>query len=301
MVLIEIIGIGVLVLLVYIAIKLNNKPESRQSENILSGNLLLSQLSNIEKTLEAKAKEDHERQQRIMKCVEENIGHFTRTINGTKRRGRVGEAILKQILSEAIATGLVVTDLRTDKGSVVEFAWDLKNGKYLPIDSKMPELDELYAKFEQTDNPDEQLKIKKDIQKIVEKSKNEAKKYINNRNTIDKCIVAIPDSIFDQFPDINKDAVRTGVFVAGYTKVFLFACMLGDNYNKSLSVGNIGVYKDVVHSLRNILCEIEKKSETISKGITQITNANDGIMTELNKSQRKISDVSLLEIEEVKK
>lgn len=301
MVFLEIIGIAILGLLIYLVYTLNKKSEEKKEEEPLANQLLLKQLEKIEKTLDTKAKEDKERQDKVMKCVEDNISSFTRTIHGTKRRGKVGEAILKQILSEAIASGLVTTDLKTDGGSVVEFAWDIKNGKFLPIDSKLPELDELYSKFELSENPDEQVKLKKDILKVVEKAKNEAKKYLNNHNTIDKCIVALPDTIFDQFPDINKDAVKTGVFVAGYTKVFLFACILGENYTKSLALGNIGLYKETVHSLKNIFSEIEKKSDTINKGVTQITNANDSIITEVNKSNNKINQVLALESAEVKR
>jgi len=297
----ELIGILIVILLIYIAIKLNKKEESKKEGSILADNLLLNQLQNIQKSLEEKAKEDNERQQKIMKSMEDNIGSFTRTIHGTKRRGKVGETILKQILSEPIASGLVVTDLQTDNGSNVEFAWDLKNGKFLPIDSKMPELDDLLIKFDQAEKPEDQLKIQKEILKIIEKSKNEVKKYINNNNTIDKCIVAIPDSISDQFPDINKDAVKTGIFVAGYTKVFLFACVLGESYIKGLALGNIGVYKDAVNTIKNILGEIEKKSETINKGITQISNANEGITTEINKSLNKINQISSLETVKLKR
>ncbi len=290
----EIIGITIIILLIIIVIKLFKKGEPKKEESELANSLLLKQLQSIEKNMDVKAKDDKERQQTIMKCVEDNIASFTRTIHGTKRRGKVGEAILKQILSEPIASGLVVTDLTTDKGTV-EFAWDLKNGKFLPIDSKMPELDKLYADFEQAEKSEDQVKIKKEILKIVERRKKEIKKYLNNKNTIDKCIVAIPDSIFDQFPDINKDSINTGVFVSGYTKVFLFACVLGENYSRGLSLGNIGLYKQTVQALKNILGDIEKKSDTINKGVTQITNANTGIKTEVDKSITKINQVNALE------
>lgn len=298
MAVIELIGLVVLALLIYVSYKLSKN--SGPATGTLADKLLLTQLQNIEKTLETKAKEDNERNQKIMKCVEDNIGTFTRTIHGTKRRGKVGEAILQQILTEPISTGLVTTDLKTD-GGVVEFAWDLKNGKYLPIDSKLPELDSLYASFEQAAEPESQLKIKKEILKIVEKSKNEAKKYLNNHNTIDKCIVAVPDSIIDQFPDINRDSVRTGIFVAGYTKVFLFACVLGETYAKGLALGNIGLYKETVHLLHNIISEIERKTDTITKGLTQISNANRDIVEEVVKSVSKINQVKSLELAETKK
>ncbi len=294
-----IIGVAIIVLLVIILFKLFKKEEPKKEESELANSLLLKQLQNIEKSMDTKAKEDTERQQKIMKCVEENIASFTRTIHGTKRRGKVGEAILKQILSEPISAGLVVTNLDTDKGNV-EFAWDLKNGKFLPIDSKMPELDQLYAEFELVEKPEEQVKLKKEILNIVEKRKKEIKKYLNNKNTIDKCIVAIPDSIFDQFPDINSDSVRTGVFVSGYTKVFLFACVLGENYSRGLSLGNIGLYKQTIQALKNILGDIEEKSDTINKGVTQITNANTGIKTEIDKSITKINQVNALESKSVK-
>lgn len=291
---IEIIGIVIIVLLIGIWIKLNKGNKGTTGGVELADNLLLGQLKNIEKTLVDKSKEDKERQDKVMKCVEDNIASFTRTIHGTKRRGKVGEAILKQILAEPIASGLVVTDLNTDKGSV-EFAWDIKNGKYLPIDSKMPELDELYGKFSESDKPDEQVNIKKDILKILEKRKKEIKRYLNNQNTIDKCIVAIPDAIADQFPDINKDSIKTGVFVTGYTKVFLFAVILAENYVKMLSLGNIGLYKQTINAVKNILSDIEKKSGIITKGVTQITNANAGIKTEVGKSLNKINQVSSVE------
>ena len=96
----ELIGILIVILLIYIAIKLNKKEESKKEGSILADNLLLNQLQNIQKSLEEKAKEDNERQQKIMKSMEDNIGSFTRTIHGTKRRGKVGETILKQILSD---------------------------------------------------------------------------------------------------------------------------------------------------------------------------------------------------------
>lgn len=294
----EIMGLAIVVLLVIILIKLYKK-EPKKEENEFANNLLLKQLQNIEKSMDSKAKEDSERQQKIMKCVEEDVAPFTRMMGGSSRRGKLGEAILKQILSEPISSGLVITDLDTDNGNV-EFAWDLKNGKFLPIDSKLPELDKIYTEFEQAEKPEEQIKIKKEIISVVEKRKKEVKKYLNNKNTIDKCIVAIPDSIFDQFPDINKDSIKTGVFVSGYTKVFLFACVLGENYSRGLSLGNIGLYKQTVQALKNILGEIEQKSDTINKGITQITNANMGIKTEVDKSITKINQVNALESKNVK-
>lgn len=290
----EVLAGIIAILLVIIIYKLFKKQEPDKQEDTMTNQLLLNQLKKIETTMNDKEKKDTKRQDDLRDYVEKNISAFTRTIHGTKRRGQVGEVILKEMLSEPIKTGLIVTELETDSGKV-EFAWDMKNGKFLPIDSKMPELETLYSDFEKTDNSEEQIKIKKEIRKQIENKKKEGKKYLNNHNTIDKCIIAIPDAISDMFPDINSDSIRTGIFVTGYTKVFLFACFLCEYYLKSLDTGEIGVYRDVIGAVKNILKEIEKKTNTINRGVTQITGANKSIQTEVNKSVNKIEQVSVIE------
>jgi len=307
MVFLEVLAGIIVTLLIAILYKLFKKQEPEKQEDSMANELLLKRLESIEKTMDKKEVRDTKRldeakkeQDKLIKVVEDNIATFTRTIHGTKRRGKVGEAILKEMLSESIKTGLITTELDTDSGKV-EFAWDLKNGKFLPIDSKMPELETLYGEFDKTDNPTEQTKIKKEILKQIENRKKDGKKYLNNHNTIDKCIIAIPDAISDMFPDINKDSIRTGIFVTGYTKVFLFACFLSEYYIKSLDTGEIGIYRDVIGAVKNILKEIEKKTNTINRGVTQITGANRSIQTEVSKSVTKIEQVSSVESKKVEK
>jgi len=303
----EVLAVIIVILLAIIIFKLFKKQEPEKQDDTMTNQLLLNQLKKIETTMDKKEERDTKRQEeakkeqdKLTKCVEDNLASFTRTIHGTSRRGKVGEAILKEMLSESIKTGLITTELETDSGKV-EFAWDLKNGKFLPIDSKMPELETLYGEFDKTDNPTEQTKIKKEIFKQIENKKKDGLKYLNNHNTIDKCIIAIPDAISDMFPDINKDSVRTGIFVTGYTKVFLFACFLSEYYIKSLDTGEIGIYRDVIGAVKNILKEIEKKTNTINRGVTQITGANKSIQTEVNKSVNKIEQISVIESKKVKK
>ncbi len=291
---IEFLALVIIGLLVYLIWRLTKKPEPTVEDETFAGKLLLQQLQKIEKTLEEKSKQDSERQEKMQKYVEENIVSFTRTIHGTKRRGKVGEALLKQILAEPIKAGFVATDVHV-AGGTVEFAWDLKNGKYLPIDSKMPELEKKYQEFETEEDPEKQIKIKKQMLDIIKKRKTEVKKYLNHRNTIDKAVVAIQDAVFEQFPEVNGDAVKTGVFVAGYTKVFLFTSILADNYLKTMQTGNIGVYKETIHAIKNILGEIEKKSDTINRGVSQIATANTGIKEEVDKSITKIHQTTMLE------
>ena len=90
----EFLAVVIVILLILILIKLYKKLEPQKQEEGMANQLLLDRLEKIEKTMGTKAEEDTKRQDKLMKCVEENISTFTRTIHGTKRRGKVGEAIV---------------------------------------------------------------------------------------------------------------------------------------------------------------------------------------------------------------
>ena len=74
---------------------------------------------------------------------------FTQTISGTKTRGMVGESILSEVLSNSIKAGVIKKELKIGSQNV-EFAWDLGDGKYIPIDSKLPDVFSLVDQFEKS-------------------------------------------------------------------------------------------------------------------------------------------------------
>ena len=129
------------------------------------------------------------------------VASFTRAVSGTKKRGMIGEELLKDVLSNSIKAGLVQYNLKTDNGEI-EFAWNLDDGTFIPIDCKLPDVFKLLDDYNETDNPDEQKSLKK---KIIEKVKKEVKtiqKYQNLSNTIDSCMLVVPEGILEISPEI---------------------------------------------------------------------------------------------------
>ncbi len=216
------------------------------------------------------------------------ISSFTKTVSGTKTRGMIGEEILKEVLSNSIKAEVVKHNLKTDGGEI-EFAWNLEDGKYIPIDSKLPDVFELLENYHATAN--DNGKERKDYRKeIIDKTRKEIKrvqKYQNLSNTIDTCLLVVPEGILEIAPELVGMGKEDNVFVCTYKDVFPIAHILHDQYIKLKEEGDIGKYKQMVKSLIQILEKVSKKTETIEKAVTQIQNANTEIKKEVNKGKCK--------------
>jgi|APSaa5957512622_1039677.scaffolds.fasta_scaffold62046_1 DNA recombination protein RmuC len=214
------------------------------------------------------------------------IESFTRTVSGTKRRGMVGEDILSEILSNSIKAGIVKKNLKTENGEV-EFGWKLSDGKYIPIDCKMPDIFKLVDKYHETDSTEEQREI---VKKIINKIKKELKtvqKYQNLTNTINNCMLVVPPAVIEMAPEVVSLGKDENVFVCTYKDVFPIAHVLEEQYARMHDEGDIGEYKHLVKSLFQILDKINKRTETFDRAITTIKNANEEIKDEIAKGNRK--------------
>ena len=194
--------------------------------------------------------------------------------------------MLKEILNPFIKANKVSLNFHVDN-KIVEFAWKVSQDKYLPIDSKLPDVLELYKEYSKTDSKKEQLILKKKMLDKVRKRIDDAKKYKNKRNTIDKAIIAIPDSIYEIMPEINSDAQKNNIIVAGYHLVVYAASYLEKEYLFIIESGDIGEYKESLDSLLRLIEDIKDKTKTIDKGVVMIKNANDEIKESSIEAERQ--------------
>jgi len=212
------------------------------------------------------------------------IDRFTKTILGTKQRGIVGESILSDVLNNSIKAGVVKKDLKIGSKSV-EFAWDLGDGKYIPIDSKLPDVFELYEIY--LTSPDlEKVLLKKKIRDRIKKNILEIQKYQNQGNTIDNCILVVPNGVLDVCPEIVGDGRESRVFICSYTDVFPIAHLLHEQYLRMKEEGDVGKYKKMVEQLFGILEKVLTKTEVIDRAIITINNANMSVKEEVGKGRR---------------
>jgi len=213
------------------------------------------------------------------------IEAFSRTIHGTSTRGTAGEDILKEYLKNPLKSGLVKTNLKTDAG-VVEFAWNLGDGKFIPIDSKLPEVVDLLEKLSKCEEVDEQRQIKQKISTKLKKEIERVRKYQNQTNTIGRCILVAPEGIIDAVPELISYAGDLNVDLCSYKEVFLVGYILSEKYQMLNEQGELGDYKRINETLLRLLDKIRVKTDTIDRGITMIANANDEIKTAARDSKK---------------
>jgi len=235
---------------------------------------------------QGKSREEIDKRRDVqLKDMQTLVETFTRTVTGTKKRGMVGEDILNRVLHNSIKANIVKKNLRTGGGDV-EFAWDLGDGKYIPIDSKFPDILELVSRFNESEDADEQRTI---VKKILDKVKNEitrVQKYQNQQNTIDCCILVVPRAVMEIAPELVGIGKDVNVFVCSYQDVFPIAHVLEDQYHRTKEEGDIGKYKQITKALFSILEKINKKVDTIDRATKQISNADEEIKEEIGKSTR---------------
>ncbi|MGJ8454476.1 DNA recombination protein RmuC [Pseudothermotoga sp. U03pept] len=212
-----------------------------------------------------------------LKDMRRIIEGFVHTVSGTKSRGQVGEMLLSEALSESIKVGTVVKDLPIGS-MVVEFAWKLGDGRYIPIDSKLPDLSSLLQEFEESlEQKDREQKKKEIIQKIQREVEN-VKKYQNQPNTIDCCIMVVPSAVLEMAPELAAFAKKQNVFLCTHKEIFAVAHYL-EARHITTQQDEAGRYKHLVQTLLNIFEQIEQKSNSLERAVKQMTNANSEIRT----------------------
>ena len=273
--------------------KSDEEKEKRIKEIITSNQKFFEeQKKSTEKFLEqqGKSREEIEKQRDAqVKDMKEMMERFTQTVSGTKTRGIIGEKIIEDVMKNSIKAGVVKKNLRTSNGEV-EFAWNLNDGKYIPIDSKLPDIFKFIEKFYQTENNGEKRNIIKNIFEKIKKEIKNIQKYQNLSNTIDNCILVVPPVVLDMCPELVGVGRDENVFVCSYQEVFPIAHVLQEQYIRLKEEGDIGEYKRIIKSLFQIMDKISKKCEAIEKSVTTIKNANNNIKEEIVKVKRQESN-----------
>ena len=265
--------------------KLRSSDLSQQSGLATQISEMKGEIKGIFTEIEKSRDRSEDKRDAKLQDMSNTIDSFNRTISGTKTRGMVGESILKEALKNSIKAGVVKTELKIGSKNV-EFAWDLGDGKYIPIDSKLPDIVPLVNQYENSKNTDEQKLLSKKIKDKVAKEILNIQKYQNQTNTIDNCILVIPPSILDMSPELVGIGKDSNVFVCSYKDVFPIAHILEEQYRRFNEEGDIGEYKKTVKQLDSILDKVISKTETLDRAIKQISNANDEIKDEVAKGKR---------------
>ncbi len=258
--------------------KFNEEKEKRYKEFMESTKKFFEKQDEVRKEYE-------EKRDQQMNKFSTVIDAFNRTIHGTKTRGNAGEDILRIYLSEAIKSKIIKTDLRTESGEV-EFAWNLGDGKFIPIDAKMPDIINLVDSITDETSQSEKNSVRKVVIDKIKGQIKKIKKYQNQPNTINRAILCVPKGAIDLSPEIIQLGASYGVFVCSYEQVFLIGYILAEEYEKIMDEGDIGELKNTNKKLITLLKEITKLTDTIEKQSKSVLKHNELIRDKLQEGLR---------------
>ncbi|MFH1590846.1 MAG: DNA recombination protein RmuC [archaeon] len=230
-------------------------------------------------------KETEDKREKQLSKFASVIDSFQRTIHGTKTRGMVGEELLRSYLSEAIKSRLVRSPLRTEKGEV-EFAWNLGDGKHIPIDAKLPKLPDLVNSMTEETTQAEKTHAKREVLNNIKHKIQEVKAYINQPNTINKAILAIPEGAIELAPEVIDLGASQNVFVCAYNQVFFIGTILSEEYAHMKEQGEVGELKTTQKKLIDLLKAIFSCTDTIDRQARSVIKFNEDIRDKVHQGLR---------------
>ena len=219
----------------------------------------------------------------------ESVKRLETIIAGTQTKGVAGENILEFVFAK-LPPEWQVRNFRVGNKSV-EFGLRLPNNLILPIDSKWAATN-LIEQLVNCDNPDEQQKLKAQIESAVLSKAREVKKYIDPGLTVNFGIAAVPDAVYDVCCGIQTDVFRMNVVLVSYSMfipylLLVFQTVLKTSQNIDLE--KLAAYiKTAQENIRKLQDELEGR---FPKAITMLNNSRGDMSTYLSKVSSSLTSL----------
>ena len=234
---------------------------------------------------QASARQDIERQ------TAESIRRLEAVIAGTHSRGAAGENILDLVLAQLPAEWQVRNFQIGNK--MVEFGLRLPNNLILPIDSKWTSAG-LLEQMADTRDPDEQQRLKAQIEKAVLAKAREVRKYIDPSATVSFGIAVVPDAVYDLCAAVRVEVMEMGVVLLSYSLFIPYLLLVYQttlNSSHDLDLQQVSAYiQRTQESLTALQAELEGR---LSKGITMVENSRDELRLLASRAALGLTSVQL--------
>ncbi|RMD66750.1 DNA recombination protein RmuC, partial [Candidatus Pacearchaeota archaeon] len=216
----------------------------------------------------------------------ESIKRLEAILAGTQSKGAAGERIVEQVFSKLPAEWQV-RNFRIN-GRVVEFGLRLPNGLVLPIDSKWPSSD-LVDKFARSEIPEEQIILKREIEKVVLRKAQEARKYVDPSQTLPFAVIVVPDAVFELSIGVHAESVRIGVAILSYSMFVPYLLLVFHTILKSSQSFDIQALATYLESVNKSLGQIQEEIEgRFSRALTMLNNSRDAVRAHLQQANASL-------------
>lgn len=196
------------------------KLESELGHTAQRGQELAASLQHLGQTLGAtrellvEIRQIDEEARRNQQQIADVVHRLESVIAGARTRGAAGERILEALVEHLPADFKVFNC--SINGKVVELAFRLPNGKYVPVDSKWVAAREL-EQLASCDDPDQLRELVQAIERALERKIDEVAQYLDPDLTLGIGIAAVPEAVYQNTQRAHAHALRRGVVVVSYT------------------------------------------------------------------------------------
>jgi len=217
---------------------------------------------------------------------------------GSHSKGIAGETVILEI-TKVLPKSMWASDLQLG-GRKVEFAICLPDGRYLPLDSKMPIPSQLSALEETGEVYQDEKGIAKELSNNLRNRAKEVGEYILPPRTLDFALIAVPPLIFEITLPVHYECYKNNrVIVISYNLLLPFLLQLYSIYQQYAATSRLdldllqGVVQKLSQHIEEATSIVESK---LSRGITQVDNASRELSQVL--SQARIASQSIYKLTE---
>jgi len=223
--------------------------------------------------------------------VAESVRRLETIIAGTQTKGSAGENILEVVFSK-LPIEWQVRDFKVG-GRPVEFALRLPNNLIMPIDSKWAATG-LLEQFLNTEDIQEQQKLKKAIEDAVLLKAREVRKYIDPSITVNFGLAVVPDAVYDLCAGIQSQTFQLGVVLVSYSMFIPYLLLVFQTTLKnsqSIDLQKLDAYLQTAHeSIKTIQDELDGR---FSRAITMMNNSRDDMRVVLGKLNGSLTGLQI--------
>ena len=297
--------------------------DSKSSDNTtkLLTQLISDMRGSMDKTTDSMVRQTTAINQRLDKAAEvistvsKSVGEMTELgrsmkdlqefLRSPKMRGQIGEAVLKDILGQALPKQHFHLQYAFKGGEIVDAALQLEQG-IIPIDAKFPM--ENFRKMQKAKDEKEIEQVRKlfiqDVKKHIDAI---ATKYIRpQEGTLDFALMYIPSEpvyyeMISNAPDLDDYAYRKRVRPVSPSTMYAYLRAIIMSLEGSKIEAQAG---QILAALREISQETEKFGSSLSVLTKHIKNAaasSDDVNTRFSRLSNKITNVHSIETKARKK
>lgn len=232
-----------------------------------------------------KSKQEVERQ------TADSIRRLETIIAGTQTKGSAGENVLEVVFAK-LPIEWQVRDFRIG-GKSVEFALRLPNNLIMPIDSKWAATN-LLEQFVNSDDVQEQQRLKKDIENAVLAKAKEVRKYLDPSVTVNFGVAVVPDAVYDLCAGIQSETFQLNVVLVSYSMFIPYLLLVFQTTLKngqSIDLQKLDAYLQTAQeSITTLQDELDGR---FSRAITMMNNSRDDMRAVLGKLSGSLTGLQI--------